>query len=202
MDDEGLKPSAELCGFSGPEDEELVLVVARTGRSVAVRHNRSKGAHKSVARIWHPLSADPRVEIEDRWRARSTGWKASLKSLSLRALREALPRSADQMAVDDIKLEPSSLLGTFAGPGERSRICMMVARTGRSVAARLGDKSGQIIARARRPTCVDPGIVFEGLYRQNPADWQREFKELFSDALKRAVQVEAKDRSAVQQVSV
>jgi hypothetical protein len=187
VDSVKLNPNEPLGEFVGPEGERLALVVSRTGRSVAVRDENGSGLRRMVARIWHPLSDAPRVDIEDRWRARSTAWKSSLKNLAQEALQKALPDSGTARTRAAIELEPSSLLGTFAGPEERHQIAMTVARTGRSVAARLGDGSGPIIARAHRPTCVDPGIAFEGLYRHNPDDWQQDFTTRFGIALEEAI---------------
>ncbi|WP_335989982.1 hypothetical protein [Glycomyces sp. MUSA5-2] len=186
MNEEALNPNEELGTFSGPDGEELALVVSRTGRSVAVRHSGSEGSRTSVARIWHPLSVEPVVEIEDRWRTRSSSWKDSLRTLSIRALREAVPQS-ESRGLAAVTLLPSSLLDTFSGPDGRNLVCMMVARTGRSVTARLGDAKGQVIARAHRPTCIDPGIEFVGLYRHNTAEWKLEFTSLFAAALERAI---------------
>jgi hypothetical protein len=187
MDGTKLIPNEPLGEFDGPDGEQLALVVSRTGRSVAVRDKNGSGIRRTVARISHPLSDAPRIDLEDWWRARSTAWRASLKSMALHALRDALPGDGGTESSGSIRLEPASLLGSFMGPEERHQIVMTVARTGRSVAARLGDSGGQIIARAHRPTCVDPGIAFEGLYRHNPADWQQEFTARFSAALEAAV---------------
>lgn len=187
MGDEVLQPNEQLGTFSGPDGEALALVVSRTGRSVTVRDTQGAGLRKSVARISHPLSESPRVDIEDWWKARSAEWRSTLKSTALRVLHEALPEGVGQAYRRRIALTPSSVLGKFSGPEGRNEMCMTVARTGRSVAARLGDKRGQIIARAHRPTCVDPGIAFEGLYRHNTADWQQDFAARFGTALEAAI---------------
>jgi hypothetical protein len=195
VDDITLKPDDVLGEFAGPEAEELVLVVSRTGRSVAVRLKEGRGIRRSVARIWHPLSSEPRVEIEDRWRVQSAAWQTSLKRAALTGLRAVVPSVS--WAGGNIDLEPSSPLGTFDGPEGRHKIHMVVARTGRSVAARLGDERGQVIARAHRPTCANPGIAFEGLYRLNPAEWQSEVRSLFDAALKAALAGTSKAGAAV-----
>ncbi|MEU6246066.1 hypothetical protein [Glycomyces sp. NPDC047010] len=185
--DAKLEPDTKLCAFAGPEDEEFALIVSRTGRSVAVRHADSPRTRRAVARIWYPLSAEPRVEVEDRWRIRSTAWMASLKERAARALTDSLPTEMREPANHTLTLSPSSTLGTFTSPGGRNQIYMTVSRTGKTVTARLGSERGQIIARAHRPSSSDPGIAFQGLYRQNASVWQYEFNNLFRTALSRAV---------------
>lgn len=186
MSDQELVPDEILGEFAGPDGELLVLVASRTGRSIAVRPGGIDGS--TVARIWHPLSDERRVEVEDRWKVRGAEWIESVKAAALQAMDGILPRPSGRRHARPTTLEPSRFLGTFMGPGNTNRFYLMVSRTGRTVTARRGEEKGPILARAERPTTRRPGIVFVGMYRSNPPEWRREFSELFKSAIRAALE--------------
>lgn len=182
MGEQALIPNQKLNIFDGPGGERFALVVSHTGRSIAVQ---TVDGSATAGRIWHPLEDRRRVEVEDRWRARGANWIKDFRVMTLAAWSPLLARFvSDADLAKEGLFTPSSSLGSFTGPQAKNCFALVVSRTGRTVVARLGSERGLIVARAISPLTAKPKVVYQGMYRYNSSDWKREFRDLFTAALR------------------
>lgn len=84
-------------------------------------------------------------------------------------------------------LTPESELGSFRSPEDRNDVFMVVSRTGKTVAARLGAPDGTMVARAYEPFAAEPRIELADLQKANGQSWKQDFRSRFTTALKQAL---------------